>query len=64
MIYYETAKDLQCTGRGTQYPPAKCMAADVNVFAGKGKVAIPTETVRALCKFFIRALCELLRVSK
>ena len=29
------------------------MAAAVNVFAGKGKVAIPTETVRALCKVFI-----------
>ena len=35
-------------------PSAKCMAAAVNVFAGKGKVAIPTEMVRALCKFFIR----------
>ena len=29
------------------------MAAAANVFAGKGKVTIPTETVRALCKFFI-----------
>ena len=29
------------------------MAAAVNVFAGKGKVTIPTETVRALCKVFI-----------
>ena len=29
------------------------MVATVNVFAGKGKVAIPTETVRALCEFFI-----------
>ena len=27
--------------------------AAVNVFAGKGKAAIPTETVRALCKVFI-----------
>ena len=44
MIYYETAKDLQCTGSGKQVPPtAKCMAAAVNIFAGKGNVAIPTE---------------------
>ena len=41
-------------GSGKLVPTAaKCMAAAVNVFAGKGKVAIPTETVRALCKFFI-----------
>ena len=32
-------------------PPAKCIAAAVNV--GKGKVAIPTKTVRPLCKFYI-----------
>ena len=64
MIYSETAKDLQCIEAEKQRTPSKCMAAAVNVFAGKGKVAIPTETVRALCKFFIRALCELLRVSK
>ena len=29
------------------------MAAAVNLFSGKGKAAIPTETVRALCKVFI-----------
>ena len=29
------------------------MVAAVNVFAGKGKAAIPAETVRALCKVFI-----------
>ena len=27
--------------------------AAVNVFAGKGKAAIPTETVRALCNFLL-----------
>ena len=50
-IYYEAAKDLQCTGAGNQCPPGKCMAAAINIFAGKGKAAIPLETVRALCKF-------------
>ena len=29
------------------------MVAAVNVFAGKGKAAIPTETIGALCKVFI-----------
>ena len=29
------------------------MVAVVDVFAGNGKAAIPTETVRALCKVFI-----------
>ena len=29
------------------------MVATVNIFAVKGKAAIPTETVRALCKVFI-----------
>ena len=52
MIFYETAKDLQYTEAGNLYAPAKCMGAAVNVFAGKGKVAIPTETVKALFKVF------------
>ena len=39
------------------------MAAAVNAFVGKGKVAIPTETVRAICKFLL-ILEELLPVSK
>ena len=48
MIYYETAKNLQCTGAGNKFPRVKCMATAVNIFAGKGKATIPTETVRAL----------------
>ena len=42
MIYYETGRDLQCTGAGNYYTRLKCMAAAVNVCVGKGKVAIPT----------------------
>ena len=41
-------------GSGKLVPPpaAKCMATTVNVFAAKGKLAIPTETVKAFCKSF------------
>ena len=48
---------------GSEKPlsPVKCMPAAVNIFAFKGKAAISTETVWALCKVFISfgriALC-------
>ena len=41
MIYYETARDLQCTGAGNYYTRAKYMVAAMNVFAGKGKRGNP-----------------------
>lgn len=50
-VYHEAAKDLGCYGAGNQCKAGKCMSAALGVFAGKGKAAVPTETVRALCKY-------------
>ncbi|CAN0399037.1 unnamed protein product [Pylaiella littoralis] len=49
-VYHEAAKDLGCYGAGNQCKAGKCMGL-LGVFAGKGNAAVPTETVRALCKF-------------
>lgn len=55
-MYYNTARGLECKGIGNQCPPAECMRNAVNMFAREGKVAIPTETVRALCKYYFEPI--------
>lgn len=50
-VYYETSKDLGCTGAGNQVPAAPCMNAALQVFAGEGKDGLPPDLVKALCMY-------------
>ncbi|CAB1113345.1 unnamed protein product [Ectocarpus sp. CCAP 1310/34] len=50
-VYYDTAKDLGCFGRGNQLKAGECMRAATKVFAGDGNDGLPTEVVKAMLQY-------------
>ncbi|CAN0270438.1 unnamed protein product [Ectocarpus sp. 4 AP-2014] len=50
-VYFDTSLALQCTGKGNQCGAGDCMKAALQVYAGVGKEGMPSEIVRALCKY-------------
>ncbi|CAB1104707.1 unnamed protein product [Ectocarpus sp. CCAP 1310/34] len=51
-VYYDTSIDLDCHGKGNQCSAGTCMKAALQVFAGEARDGIPSEIVRAMCKYY------------